>query len=281
VGSARPGSDPPATEDPFLAPLLRAAGADADTLGVILSGSRGAGLGDASSDYDVVFVLTEAALAARLARGEPLHVRQLAASGAEGPLPGKDADLKHTSLSRLAERAASPGWQTYGFVAARILLDKTGEVAQALAAIAAMPEETARTGAAAWLDGYLNAFYRSLKASRRGDELGARLHASSSVAHLVQALFRLERRWPPYHDYLAPQLDSLAGQGWRPDELRDAALIILRTAAADAQVRLEERVEALMRARGFGNVIDDWGGDLERVKAWAAGATGTGEGESA
>jgi Domain of unknown function (DUF4037) len=274
VGTPRPDADPLAAADPVLAPLLRGAAADPEALGVVLSGSRGAGLGDAGSDYDVVFVLTEAALAARQERGEPLRVRRLAASGAGGPLPRKDADLTYTSLSRLAERAAAPGWQTYGYVAARVLLDKTGEVGRALAAIAAMPEEAARVDARAWFDASLNAFYRSLKASRRGDELGARLHASSSVAHLVQALFRLERRWPPYHDYLAPQLDTLAEQGWRPGELRAAALAILRTADVGTQVRLEERVEALMRARGDGGVLDAWGDDLERVKARVGERTG-------
>jgi hypothetical protein len=128
VGTPQLDVHPMAAADPVLAPLVRGAAVDPETLGVVLSGSRGAGLGDADSDYDVVFVLTEAA----------------------------------------------------------------------------------RVDVRAWFDAYLNAFYRSLKASRRGDELGARLHASSSLACLVQALFRLERRWPPYHDYLAPQLDTLA-----------------------------------------------------------------------
>lgn len=268
MGSSKPDPAPMIVDDPVLTPLLCGASEDADTLGVILSGSRGAGLGDAHSDYDVVFVLTEAALAARQGRGEPLHVRQLTPAGAGGPLVDKQADLTYTTLDRLAALAASPGWQTYGYVAARVLLDKTGEVARALAAIAAMPEARARADVPAWFDAYLNAFYRALKAARRGDELGARLHAASSVAYLVQTLFRLECRWPPYHDYLGPQLDTLAGQGWRPGELRVAALAILCTADVGTQVRLEERVEALMRARAYGGVIDGWGGDLERAKVY-------------
>jgi hypothetical protein len=86
----------------------------------------------------------------------------------------------------------------------------------------------------------------------------------------MQALFRLEQRWPPYHDYLDPQLDTLAEQGWRPGELRAAALAILRLADTSVQIHLEERVEALMRTRGIGGVIDAWGDDLARVKAWVA-----------
>ena len=34
------------------------------------------------------------------------------------------------------------------------------------------------------------------------------------------------------------------------------------------QQELEAQVEALMRARGFGYVVDGWGGEIERVKAW-------------
>ena len=254
--------------DAVLGPLLRQAAGDEGTLGVLLTGSRGAGLADEHSDYDVIFVLTEDAFAARKARGEPAHVRDLDL-GSPGSPGGKRADLSYTTLRRLADLAARPGWRTYAYVASKVLLDKTGEVTRAVAAIAAIPEAQAQADVPAWLDAYLNAFYRALKAARRGNDLGARLHAAASVMHLVQALFRLERRWPPYLDYLGPPLETLAGQGWRPGELRDSFLAILRAADVDAQRRLEARVEVLMRARGYGHVLDAWGGDLERVKgAW-------------
>ena len=92
--------------------------------------------------YEVVFVLTEEAFAARKARGEPAHVRDID-PGSPGNPGGKRADLSYTTLHRLAELAARPGWQTYAYVASKVLLDKTGEVTRAVAAIAAMPEEQA------------------------------------------------------------------------------------------------------------------------------------------
>jgi hypothetical protein len=106
VGTPQPDADPLAAADAVLAPLLRGAAADPETLGVVLSGSRGARLGDADSDYDVVFVLTEAALAARQERGEPLHVRRRRASGkaAAGAAPGAGSG---TPSSARARRQAS------------------------------------------------------------------------------------------------------------------------------------------------------------------------------
>src|SRR5262249_9561880 len=47
--------------DPVLAPLLAAAAVDPEVEGLILSGSRGAGIHDAESDYDIEWVLTDAA----------------------------------------------------------------------------------------------------------------------------------------------------------------------------------------------------------------------------
>lgn len=254
--------------------MLREAAVDSRTLGVILSGSRGAGVEDEHSDYDVILVLTEEALAARKERREALHVRELDPDDAGRKL----VDRSFTSLGQLAELAAKPGWRTYAYSASQVLLDKTGEVKRALDAITAMPEEQARLDVRAWCDAYLNAFYRAMKAARRGNELGARLHAAASVTYLVQALFRLERRWPPYLDYLGPPLDTLEGQGWQPGELNAVFLSILRTADIRAQCRLEERVEVLMRSRGYGDVIDAWGGDLQRAAVLSTAETPKPEG---
>ena len=77
-----------------------------------------------------------------------------------------------------------------------VLLDKTGEVAAALQELARLRDPA--TAAAAAYDGYLNGFYRSLKASRRGDEFAGRLEAVDSIRHLSELLFALDGRRAPY-----------------------------------------------------------------------------------
>jgi hypothetical protein len=176
-------------------------------------------------------------------------------------------DLSYTCPGNLQDIAAKPGWWTPGYATAQVLLDKTGEVMLALRRIAERPEEKAIADTRGWFDAYLNAFYRSLKAWRRGDELGGRLQAAESAMHLVRTLFSLERRWPPYHDRLHSQLQTLEQQGWPPGYLRDALLGLVRTGDPTLQQEIAARVEALLRARGYGDVLDAWDGEIERVMA--------------
>ena len=248
------------SDDPVLAGLLAEAAADPETIALALSGSRSAGRGHPDSDYDVLWVLTDAAYARRQAEGTPLELDR-------GNPGGARVDLWCVCPRELARIAAAPSWVTPGLATSRVLLDKTGEATAGLSAIATLSEEKARADAAASLDAYLNGFYRSLKASRRGDELGARLEAAESAMYLVRTLFSLERQWPPYHDRLGPRLASLESQGWPPGYLEEALLSLLRTADPRLQVELEIRVESLIRARGLGGVPDAWGDDLENEKA--------------
>ena len=94
-----------------------------------------------------------------------------------------------------------------------------------------------------------------------------RTGAAESALHLVRTLFALERRWAPYHDRLASRLDTLNAQGWPPGYVREALLSLTGGGSPQRQQELEGRVEALMRARGFGHVVEAWGGEIERV--WA------------
>jgi hypothetical protein len=247
-------------DDPVLKCLIRRAEEDRETIGLMLSGSRAAGCSVPESDYDIVWVLTDEAHRRREQQGERAPARQ--------DLEGGQLDLHYSCPRELAAKAAQPGWWTYGGATAQVLLDKTGQVAAARQAFAEMPEEKAQVDAPAWFDAYLNAFYRSLKAWRRGDELGGRLQAADSAMHLVRTLFSLEQRWTPYHDRLRPELDTLTSQGWPPGVLHEALLGLVSTGDPRRQQELEPRVEALMRQRGHGHVVDAWGGEIERVRAF-------------
>lgn len=245
-------------DDSILGPIVQHSEHDSHTVGLILSGSRGAGMADDASDYDLIRVLTDSAYAERQGSGAPMQIY--------GDIEGRRVlDVVYSCPAQLEGLAAVPDWQTPAFLTARVLLDKTGEVTAALQAIVTMPVESVPSEVARQFDGYLNAFYRSVKAARRGNELGARMHAGESMVYLTRTLFALEGRWTPYHDRLVGALDMLQGQGWETGELRESMLAVLRTADADVQVELGLRVESLLRDRGFGSVIDAWGGEIERT----------------
>jgi Domain of unknown function (DUF4037) len=245
-------------DDPILQPLIAAARADPDIEGLILGGSRGAGVDDAESDYDLEWVLADQAYDRRVERGESTHIR--------GTLEQPLLDVSYTCLCKLEKIAAQMSWELPAYATARVLYDKTGQVAQAVQAMATMPEERARADVLGWFDAYLNAFYRSLKAWRRGNQLGGQLQAAESAMHVVRVLFALDRRWAPYHDRLVGQLDTLAGQGWPPGYLHDALIQLVQMGDPRLQQELEARVEALLRARGF--EPDMWDGEIERVKVF-------------
>jgi hypothetical protein len=167
--------------------------------------------------------------------------------------------------ARLRRLADERGWWTASFLTAQVLVDKTGEVAGLVEAIVAKANEAAYAAVPEAYDAYLNSWVRSLKAWRRGDELGGRLHAARSAAHLVQLLFGLEHRWPPYLDALEPALPAIEdAQGWEAGYLRAALLRLTEAGDPAFQRELEASVEALMDARGFAH---EWGDDLEPLKS--------------
>src|SRR5579875_2370295 len=164
----------PLRDDPVLCEIVAEARADPTTIGIILSGSRGAGCAREDSDYDLGWVPCEDAWRARKEQGQSLHPKDAR--------PGQpETDIWYTTLPELERLAAEPGWWTPGYVTARVLIDKTGDVSRVLQAMIALPAERTQADVAAWYDAYLNAFHRSLKAWRRGDELGGRLLASEAA----------------------------------------------------------------------------------------------------
>lgn len=245
-------------EDPALRKIITEAEADQGCVGLLLSGSRSAGLHDDESDYDLVWVLADDAFGRHVSQGRPLQCKG-------HPLDPR-FDIICTcrrELRLIAERAS---WELPGYATARVLFDRAGQLAALLNELVVIPAERADADVLAWFDAYLNGFYRSLKTWRRGNELGARLQAAESVMHLVRVLFAMERRWPPYHDRLHSQLALLDRQGWPPGYLAETLLVILRTSDPTTQQELELRVEALLHERGF--TPDLWDGEIDRVKAW-------------
>lgn len=233
--------------------LVAEVDADPGSIGLILHGSRAAGVHGRDSDYDLVRVVTDASLEAR----NELRERR------PGPPP---VDLVYSSPARLRARAETTDGYTPMFVTAEVVADTEGQVAALVEAI------VANAGARAWndldelYDGYLNCFFRSLKAWRRGDELGGRLQAADSCLYLLRLLFAAERQQAPFHDQLAAPLRELERvQGWEEGCLADALARVLATGDPTLQQELELRVEALFDARG---IAHQWGPEdgLDEVK---------------
>jgi hypothetical protein len=210
--------------DDLLARLVRDAEADAETVAVVLHGSRAVGQERADSDYDVYYVRTVD----------------------ERPVVEAEVEPAVITLDEL--RTIDPYWFTDGMVQGRVLVDKTdGELDRSLSRLGAAPDVEPP------YDAYLNALVRGKAAARRGDELGARLHAADSVRWLVAALSALDGRRPPFHDRLAGTLGA-----WEP-----RLLAILRDPHVDAQLALFNDARELMESRGI-HTHNEWKPDQLR-----------------
>lgn len=226
---------------------------DPESIGLILHGSRAAGVHGPDSDYDLVRVVTDESYERRRERDE-LREKHPGSPG---------ADVVYSSPGRLRLHAAAPDGYTGMYVTAQVVVDTDGELAALVRAIADGAGLLARADLDELYDGYLNCFVRSLKAWRRGDELGGRMQAAESCLYLVRLLFAAEERWPAYHDQLREPLRELERrQGWEDGYLESALLRVLDTGDPSFQQELELRVETFMESRG---IQHQWGPDDDLV----------------
>lgn len=240
-----------------LAEYIEELSADETVVGLLLHGSRALGFERQDSDYDLICIVSDDSYQQRKAAGALLERQRLA--------DGSKADVLYQSPPHLRELVERPDWYTATYIKARVLLDKTGELTKLVALITDAASGAAAARVSDEYDAYLNSWVRSIKAWRRGDELGGRLHAAASVYSLLRALFGLEGQWPPYHDQLEARLPDLERlQGWRPGELRAQIVALLDRGSPDVQQRLQVSVEALFRSRG---IEHEWGDDLEELKS--------------
>ncbi len=199
---------------------------------MLLIGSRAGGSAVAGSDYDFIWVLTDEGMAARTARGERQQVK-------EG-----EFDVNYIGVRRIRQRVEDLDWATRALLSAQIVSDRTGELAAVLAQMRASAGERARSEVASVYDAYLNCYTRSLKAWRRQNELGGRIHAVESIVALARTLYGVAGRWPVYHD----ELERIAGTG-----------------DPSVQQQLETRVENFMTTRG---TLHEWDDALDELRAW-------------
>lgn len=241
--------------------LIAEAITDPDVLGLVLTGSRAIGAVTPESDYDVIFVVTDEALA-RYAQTHTTPPR-----GTTITPPISTADIWNESPSNLRLGTAE-SWMLPAYAEARVLYDRTGETTRLIDALRQMSADQAQATVAYWYNAYLNGLYRSLKAWRRGNELGGRMEAAQTADYLLHVLFALEHHWRPYSSRLIFHLDKLERQGWRPGELGAILLDLISTGDPSRQQVVARQVAALLRERGFGHVYDGWDGQIDRALSW-------------
>jgi Nucleotidyltransferase domain len=225
--------------------LVARARADDNVLGLIPHGSRARGLHvREESDWDLVVVVREL-------RGEYTHER------------GDAIELAELTTDGLA---GAPAWLRPALLWTTPLLDKTGDVADALRAATTVEPGTA----AAPLDAYVNSLYRSLKNARVGLELASLLDAQESIPWFLEFLFAVHGRVRPYNKWLEWELEHhplpVAGDAVSLVRLER----IVRTGDVEEQRSLFRAAEELARSHGLGRVIDGWEPDV----AWLRGSGG-------
>jgi hypothetical protein len=228
---------------------------DPGAVGLLLHGSRALGTAGRDSNYDFIAIVNDSAYAQRKERGTLEELRFRSAH----PMVA----IAYESLGRLRRSARRGGVRAGVFADSRVLVDKTGDIKPLVSSMIAGREPPFELVTEEY-DGYLNGFSHSLKASSRGDDLGARAHAAEAGLHLLRALFALEGKSPPYLDQLSVRLSELDdAQGWRPGFLRSAMLRLFYAPDPPFQQMLDRRVSRLMDSRG---IRYKWRHDLEQIR---------------
>jgi len=126
-----------------------------------------------------------------------------------------------------------------------------GELASGLQAARTISHDEA----AQMYDGYLNDFYRSMKAWRRGNELAGRIECGRSLRFLGELLFALDGVRAPYPKDWQGKLG----------ELEPLILEVARTGAPHLQQEICVIVRDRAAQHGYSHVYEAWTGDIDHA----------------
>ncbi|MCJ8007113.1 hypothetical protein ACFFF5_06365 [Lederbergia wuyishanensis] len=172
-------------------------------------------------------------------------------------------------MKELKNLRNQPDWRANAFLTAQIILDNTTWLPSIINEICTLSDQEYRDKASEWLDGYLNSFYRSMKAVRRNNELGALLQASSSIVYFINCIFSLNRLIPPYLDRIEILLNRLEHVPMEKEVLSELLVSVSKSANPDNQIQLFNATEKLLRSFGFDSVYEAWDDKLENeVNYW-------------
>ncbi len=246
--------------------LRTAAMDDPLVVGLILTGSRGAGFHEPGSDFDVRVVLRDDATTFDRMRYDAESYGAIDAGATTA-----------AEFATYADWGTPFAWDRYSFAHAQLVIDKTGDVGRWVSEKGRIPERHQRDFVASSLDAYINASYRSLKCLDRGNRLGARLEATEAIGYCLDVVFGLDARHRPFSGYLEREIRAypLASFPLTLDDFLALISAILDDASAAAQRRLLGVVDQLCGRAGHGDVIDGWGAEYRWISTGERSGPGT------
>jgi hypothetical protein len=230
--------------------FLESAAADENVVGVVLSGSRGAGVFVTDrSDFDVFVVTRESDDRWPFVYGSAVEM----------------VALTLDSFDTYALPGGRDAWNRPAFLFAKVEIDKLdGAIGRMVERKRRLTPDEATSIAAVSLDDYINTLLRSLRNLEAGRELEGRLDAAETIPPLLTTAFAFESRVRPFNKWLRHDLEreplAIEGLLSRIDRIR-------RDADAGEQRAMFRDMERFARAGGHGAAVDSW----EPNVAWLRG----------
>lgn len=231
--------------------VRRQMAADQGLAGALLLGSISAGMDDETSDYDILLVFTDEAMAAHPEyREATLRL-------------DRKADVWSATLSELAAYDRH-GYDVRELLHAQYPIDPDGKLRKIVEERVHYPAEEIPPLVSARLDSYYDGVFRSLKCFRRGFTFGGYQMAARSMEFFVETLWALNGRVMPFLNRAPYLLHTLEKLPFSQEETRRLMERIARDADEASQLKLLDRMLEFMKEQGYYQVQLDWEGVLEK-----------------
>lgn len=219
-------------------------------IGVMLLGSISAGMDDATSDYDVQIVVTDAAMSTHPEYRDLTLVLD------------RKSDCWTTSLSELRAYDRH-GYDVRELLHAMFPVD-TGEILRkTVDELIHYPANELPPLISSRLDSYYDGVFRSLKCFRKGFTFGAYQMAARSMEFFVETIWALNGLVMPFVNRAPYLLHTLKKLPFAAEETRALMERIARDADIRTQLKLMDRMFVFMEENGYKQVLTDWEGVLE------------------
>lgn len=220
-------------------------------LGAVLLGSVSAGMQDETSDYDVQLIFTDEAL-----KNHPEYDEIDLSAG------DRKVDTWANSISDLKNMDPAD-YEARDYVHAVFLMDKTGQVKQAVRGFVEIPADKQRDYAAQKLDGYFNGLYRSLKCRRKNQMLGYYAMAAEEINYYNELLFAVNGTIAPFINRAPFLLKKLEKMPAPAPVISGMMETICKDARVKMQIALFDLTCVWTAQLGYAHVLEAWEGVLE------------------